>query len=264
MTAFSDQRFAELAKNRLRRFGTALTVLQSTPSTNDYAVDAAKAGASDGSVFLAEEQSRGRGRQGNTWSSAAGENLLFSLLLRTSLPLEKISALTLAVGLGVRDGLSDSAAAPLSVKWPNDVLADGRKLAGILIETQSRGAAIESVVVGVGINVLATEFPEDVRETATSLALLSPALAASNNLEREAVLVNVLEHLEDRIATYETSGLAPLHDELNKHDALRGKRVEVDNVTGEACGIDKTGRLLIKKNDGQTIPIVAGTVRLLG
>ncbi len=258
MTAFSDQRFAELAKIRLQRFGTALTVLQSTESTNDQAAEAAKAGTTDGAVFLADQQTRGRGRQGNTWSSARGESLLFSLLLRTSLPLERVSALTLAVGLGVRDGLSVSVDDPLTVKWPNDVLAANRKLAGILIETQSRGAAVESIVVGIGINVLTTDFPSEVRDTATSLALLGAI-----TLEREAILVDVLEHLEDRIAAYERAGLAPLNEELNAHDALRGKRIEVDGTSGEACGIDGAGRLLIKKDDGQTVPIVAGTVRLL-
>ena len=162
------------------------------------------------------------------------------------------------MGLGLRDGLSVSVETPLSVKWPNDVLAGSRKLAGILIETQSRGAAIESIVVGIGVNVLTTEFPDEVRDTATSLALLN-----GSNLEREAVLVNVLERLENRISTYERAGLAPLSDELNAHDALRGRQIEVDNVSGEASGIDAIGRLLIKQGDGKTVPIVAGTVRLL-
>jgi len=257
-TAFSEQRFTELAKDRLRRFGTALTVLQSTESTNDYAADAAKRGAADGAVYLAEEQTRGRGRQGNVWTAKGEESLLFTILLRTDLPLEKVSALTLAVGLGVREGLSQSVESPLKVKWPNDVLSKGLKLAGILVETQSRGAKVESIAVGIGINVHATKFADEVQKSATSMKLLGAI-----DLEREAVLVNVLEALEEKIATYERAGLAPMAGELGDHDALLGKQIEVDGVGGQASGIDATGRLVVTRDDGSSVPVVAGTVRVL-
>ena len=151
-----------------------VVVASSTLSTNDDAKVAASTGAPDGAAFLAEMQTAGRGRGGHTWHSPASENLYLSVVVRPRVPAASIASITLAIGVAVADVLAAriGARAAVAVKWPNDVLAGGRKLAGVLVEGQLRGADVSSLIVGLGVNVHATEFPPELAARATSLALL--------------------------------------------------------------------------------------------
>lgn len=144
-----------------------------TQSTNDDALAAAKSGAPHGAVFGAETQTRGRGRRGSEWVSSPGAGLWFSVLLRPELSAESGPGLALCAGLAVRAAVATRVTASTLVKWPNDVLTGGRKLAGILVESQISGAKLGSVVMGIGINVTQRAFPDSLSNIATSLALLS-------------------------------------------------------------------------------------------
>lgn len=229
-----------------------------TQSTNDDALAAAKAGAPHGALFGAETQTRGRGRRGSEWVSAPGAGLWFSLLLRPELRAELLPGLSLCAGLAVRAAVATRLAAPVQVKWPNDVLADGRKLAGVLVESQVSGAQIASVIIGIGINVAQTEFPEGLGNIATSLALLS-----ASDVGREQLLADVLLQLELTLTRLRNEGLAGLAEALRPHDALLGRRLRIDALEGVGDGIDAAGRLLVRQADGQVAPVLSGHVELL-
>jgi BirA family biotin operon repressor/biotin-[acetyl-CoA-carboxylase] ligase len=255
MPAFDSTRAVALLQERGLALGRPLEYRAVTGSTNDDAMAAARAGAPHGATFVADEQTKGRGRRGHRWSAAPGDDLTFSLLLRPRLELERLSALTLAAGLAVRDAIAPRIEAPVSVKWPNDVFVSGRKLAGILVESQLAAGKLSAVVVGVGLNVGTRELPEEIRDSATSLSLLGAA-----DPGREVLLVDLLEALGARVESYERAGLEPMLDELRRHDALRGRRVRIEGVAGSAQGVDRDGALVVEDDAGTRHRILSGTV----
>ncbi|HVY29324.1 MAG TPA: biotin--[acetyl-CoA-carboxylase] ligase [Polyangiaceae bacterium] len=255
-----DQRLFEAERQRRgAALGQPVSWRDETGSTNDDALAAAKSGAPHGALFGAETQSRGRGRRGSEWVSTPGAGVWFSVLLRPELTAEQAPALSLCAGLAVRDAVAPLVAATVQVKWPNDVLADGRKLAGILIESQLSGSKITSVIVGIGLNVAQTEFPQPIASIATSLALLQ-----ANDQRRESVLASVLCGLEQRLAELRDGGIAAIAAALRPHDALTGKKLRIDSVNGTGAGIDDSGQLLVCGADGTVTPIVSGHVEIEG
>lgn len=258
--AFDAARFRAKSRERKPALGRPLMYQAVTGSTNDDALKAARAGAPHGSVFIADEQTAGRGRRGHAWLAAPGESLLFSVLLRPKLELAHTSALTLAIGLALRDAVAPLVNASPQIKWPNDLYVSGKKLAGILVESQLQGSELQALIVGVGLNVATRDFPEEIAKTATSLALLGAA-----SLERETVLFEILEAMARRLETYQARGVGGILAELNAADALRDRRVRVDGVVGIGRGLDEQGRLLLtdEADPNKTHAILAGTVELL-
>lgn len=255
---FDSARFEFEREARGLTLGRPLSWQNETQSTNDDALAAAKNGVPHGAVFGAETQTRGRGRRGSEWVSTPGAGLWFSLLLRPDLPAELAPGLALCAGLAVREAVAARVAANVAVKWPNDVLANGRKLAGILVESQISGAKLGSVVIGIGINVAQTAFPEPLSSIATSLALLS-----ASTLDREGLLADVLIDLETSLERLTTRGMAAIAEALRPHDALLDRRLRVEGVEGIGAGIDAAGRLLLRRRDGRVEPLLSGHVELL-
>lgn len=263
---FDPERFEALRRARGLVWGSPLSYATETGSTNDDALAAARAGAESGSVFLADHQTHGRGRRGKSWVASPGRNLLFSILLRPPAGSALVSALTLAVGLGVRSALALVTRSVLAVKWPNDVLVGQRKLAGILCEGQFEGARLAALVIGVGINVHRAELPPDLADHGVCLEELVSQPAERAPLEREAVLVDVLDAVAARVTACLAHGFASLLPEFGEHDALAGKQVELSGaapVVGKARGVDVEGRLLLE-SDGLIVPVYSGTVRVRG
>lgn len=258
MKPFDADRFRARARETKPQLGRPLMYEPVTGSTNDNALLAARSGAPHGSVFVADEQTSGRGRRGNAWLAAPGESLLFSVLLRPRLQLAGASGLTLAAGLALRDAIGPLLTHSTHLKWPNDLYVNGKKLAGILVESQLQGDHLQAVVVGIGLNVSAREFPAEIASRATSLALLGAA-----PLDREALLQEILNALAVRLEAYQQTGVAGILNELNGADALAGKRVRVDAREGVGRGLDDQGRLLLQDDAGIMHAIVAGTVELL-
>jgi BirA family transcriptional regulator, biotin operon repressor / biotin---[acetyl-CoA-carboxylase] ligase len=259
---FDVARFGELQRARGLSWGESLAHYDEIGSTNDEALKAARAGAPAGSVFVAEHQSAGRGRSGKTWQSKPGAGLLFSVLLRPDTSADRLSSLTLAVGLGVRAALRAATVGDFNVKWPNDVLGSGRKVAGVLCEGQLSGRSVEAVVIGVGINLSRQELPPELERTATSLEDL--VLAGHAVPERESLIVEALAAIESRAARHFANGFTALYDEFVQHDALAGLRVTVSGaseVRGIARGVDREGQLLVE-DDGTLIAVRSGTVRI--
>jgi BirA family biotin operon repressor/biotin-[acetyl-CoA-carboxylase] ligase len=143
------------------------------------------------------------------------------------------------------------------VKWPNDVWVGNKKIAGVLAESQVHGGALSAAVVGFGVNVMTTVFPDDITHSATSLALLGGATA------REPLLVDALSALEARVQRLLAGDARSLSEELSQRDALVGHKVRVEGTEGVASGIDDQGRLLLRLHTGEIVAIAAGTVELV-
>jgi BirA family transcriptional regulator, biotin operon repressor / biotin---[acetyl-CoA-carboxylase] ligase len=214
--------------------------LRTTDSTNARARELAAAGAPHGTLVTADEQTAGRGRQGRTWVAAPGDALLMSVVLRRIEPI-----VPLAAAVAVADAVGPGA----RIKWPNDIWIDGRKVSGILLEGRPQEGW---AVLGIGVNVRTREFPEELREIATSLAL------EGADTTREGLLAALAERLDRWIA-------APADEVLTAwgvRDALRGRRIRWGGGAGTAAGVDENGALLVDLGDGATTALGAGEVHL--
>jgi BirA family transcriptional regulator, biotin operon repressor / biotin---[acetyl-CoA-carboxylase] ligase len=222
------------------RLGRPRLHLRATTSTNDRARELAQAGAPHGTLVTAAEQTAGRGRQGRTWTAPPGSALLLSVVLR-----DPPALLPLAGALAV----AEVAGAGAQIKWPNDVLLDGRKVAGILAEGRPQDGW---AVLGIGLNVALRieDLPPELHETAGSLGL-DPA-------DLEPTLERLLDTLERSLALDE----ATLLDAYRARDALRGREVSWTTGRGRAAGIDGEGRLVVELPEGGRTALSAGEVHL--
>jgi BirA family biotin operon repressor/biotin-[acetyl-CoA-carboxylase] ligase len=254
-------RAAELARARGGRLGAPLAIALETESTNDDAKRAGRDPATPhGAVWVADAQTRGRGRQGRAWLSPRGENLLFSVLLRVTCPPGRVPPIALAAGLAVRDAVATAVGddAAVKVKWPNDVLVRGKKIAGVLVESSLSGARVEHVVVGIGVNVHTRAFPEEIASLATSVAL--EAAPGAPPTDRAEILADVLAGLDHDVEHVAHKGLGMIHARLARSDALAGRAVTHEGARGIARGIDPDGRLVIERDDGAIVRVVSGEV----
>ena len=222
------------------RLGRPRLHLRATTSTNDRARELAHAGAPHGTLVTAAEQTAGRGRQGRTWSAPPGSTLLLSVVLR-----DPPALLPLAAALAV----AEVAGARAQIKWPNDVLLDGRKVAGILAEGRPQDGW---AVLGIGLNVALRieDLPPELHDTAGTLGL-EPA-------DLEPILERLLPALERTLALDE----ARLLDAYRARDALRGREVRWAAGHGRAAGIDGAGRLVVELPEGGRTALSAGEVHL--
>jgi BirA family transcriptional regulator, biotin operon repressor / biotin---[acetyl-CoA-carboxylase] ligase len=227
-------------------------------STNDEAGLLARAGAPHGTVILADEQSAGRGRYGRSWHSPPGENLYLSVVLRPDIAPERAPPITLAGGLGVVDAVN-KAGVHASLKWPNDVLVGGKKLAGVLTEMNTRGQELEHVILGIGVNVNAHALPPEIASIATSLRL-----ELGREVEREDFLSELLPALERWLDAFFAGGVSALADAWTERAELSGSRVragaEDGPVEGEPVGLDDEGALLVEDDAGRRHRVVSGEV----
>ncbi len=232
MTPFAPALSAAL---RTAWLGRELVCLRQTPSTNDVVMERARAGAAPGLVVIADEQSRGRGRFGRRWWSPPGGNLYLSALLPPPPSAALAPSLTLAAGVAVCDAVR-ALGCQAAIKWPNDVLIGGKKVAGILTETSTRGARPEAVVVGIGVD-LEGELPAELAPIATTLAL---ELGAP--VDRVAFVADLLARFEEWIDRHRAEGAAPVARAWNQRSALLGRRVTAvvdgETVAGEAGELD--------------------------
>ncbi len=217
-------------------------------STQRHAARLIADGAADGTAVVAETQTEGRGRRGRVWSDTPGASLLMSVLLRTTLPPSRVPTLSLAAGVAVVDALASSAGIGARLKWPNDVLVGGRKVAGILLERH--GGA---VVLGIGINVTTDAVPPDLAARATSI------VAEGGRPDREALLAAVLEAVERWRGRLEREGFAPIRVRWTELAATIGQRVSVDGLQGLAVGLDDDGALVLATASGRA-RVLAGDV----
>jgi len=257
---FDAARFAALVSSRKLELGSPLVSRAATRSTNDDLLDIVATGAPHGAVVQAEYQTHGRGRHGRRWSSPCpSENLLFSVLLRPDDEFGKISGFTLAMGLAVRQAVQPLVDAPVRVKWTNDIYVRERKLAGILVEARFRGESPTAIVVGVGLNVHARQFEDEVAQLATSLDLLG-----ATPVPVEELLADVLEQIALQTARWKVRGISGILEEWQQHDMLAGRWIQWDGCQGIARGIDADGALLVETSqDGPLQRVTRGSICLL-
>jgi BirA family transcriptional regulator, biotin operon repressor / biotin---[acetyl-CoA-carboxylase] ligase len=241
-------------------FGRALRCLERAGSTNDEAAAWARAGAPAGAVVLAEAQEHGRGRLGRDWHSPPGENLYFSLVLRPPRPPHELPPLTLAAGLAVFDLCAARGLQP-ELKWPNDVLLGGKKVAGVLTEMSAEAERVLHVVVGVGLNVNGTVFPASLRARATSLRLAVGPGAPP--VPRAALLAELLLGLEARYDDFARGGPPAVVAAFRERWAGGGRTVRVQTGTtllrGVARDVDEGGALLVERG-GTLVRVLSGEV----
>ena len=225
-------------------------------STMDETRRLAGEGEPEGAVVFAEEQTAGRGRFNRAWVSPPGVNLSFSVLFRPDK--QKLPYINMAAALAVCDAAADLAGLATTIKWPNDVRVDGKKLSGILVESDVIGNEIDHAVVGIGVNVNldAERYPE-IADIATSLMA-----ECAREFDRSSALRLVLEHL-DRYYAQIRSGKSLTTEWASKLDTL-GKVVRVgwrdQVIEGTAETVDDQGNLILRKPDGSTVNVVAGEV----
>lgn len=251
------------------RFATHLHHLASTPSTSDLALAAARAGAEHG-VWIADEQTAGRGRSGHTWHSPPGDGLYVSALLTTPIPISNGPAVSFATAIAAQAAISEVTGLPLrdriDIRWPNDLILNTprgpRKCGGILIETAtSASQTLRFAVLGIGINCNHISFPPELESLATSLRResLDPAVPIS----REAVLAALLMALEREISGWSLPS-APTRDPAAFSSWVRGKQVRVaedDGYAGITAGLTPDGYLKVLSPDGTPHIVRHGGVR---
>jgi BirA family biotin operon repressor/biotin-[acetyl-CoA-carboxylase] ligase len=244
-------------------FDAQLRHYYKTGSTNTAAMAAAADGAAEGSVFLAEEQTAGRGRGSNTWQSARSAGVYCSVVLRPALPPSEVLVLALAAGLAVRAAIEQvDSRVNVDLKWPNDVLIEGRKVCGILTEMNAEVTRVRYVVVGIGINVNQATFPEELEDGATSLRLATGS--EWSRVEITAALLKSLDR-EYRLLVGQAGARQSILHRFAEHSSwVQGKQVRIEEngskVDGTTEGLDERGFLQVHTAQGlQTI--LSGTVR---
>jgi BirA family biotin operon repressor/biotin-[acetyl-CoA-carboxylase] ligase len=233
-------------------------------STNTSAMEAAGAEAPEGSVFLAEQQTAGRGRGGHSWESAQSSGIYCSVVLRPLLPPSEALVLSLAAGLAVHAAVQqiDSRAA-LDLKWPNDVLIEGKKFCGILTEMNAEATRVRYVVIGIGINVNQTKFPAELRDIATSLQIATGR--AWSRVELCAALLKSLDREYRDLLAKPDARESILRRFQEGSSSVRGRQVRIEEnggFEGVSDGLDARGFLKVRTTAGVRT-VLSGTVRLL-
>ncbi len=223
--------------------------LDTVGSTNDVALELAKSGCAHGTVVIAQSQTGGKGRLGRQWWDVPGESVLMSIVLRWPSSPESAYQSAFVVSLGAAEAIESECGLPVNVKWPNDLMANGKKLTGILVETITI-AGRTVVVAGIGVNVLQSVFPEEISDTATSILLQTERKHNTNTLaERMAESILV------RCEQYAADGFPPILAAWRKRMYGISRTAEVTvgetEFSGIILGVDDSGHLLLKTPDNQ-------------
>jgi BirA family transcriptional regulator, biotin operon repressor / biotin---[acetyl-CoA-carboxylase] ligase len=249
------------ARLNAKRLGTKFHYFTEISSTNSLARELAEKGAAEGEVVVAESQSQGRGRLGRRWESPPLVNLYLSAILRPKLAPVHAPQITLMAAVALVESVGAFITQKATIKWPNDVLVDGKKLAGILTEAVCIRERVEYVILGIGVNVNypIDRMPEELRLRATSLLDLTRI-----EINRESFLRRLIQDLDRCYGDLEQFGFEPLAPRWEAHFGLRGQRVRIELleqvIVGRARGIAQDGGLLIEGDDGTLQKIIAGDV----
>jgi BirA family biotin operon repressor/biotin-[acetyl-CoA-carboxylase] ligase len=236
------------------RFAGKLNFLPTIASTNSHAIAQAEAGAPDGSVWFADEQTGGRGRGGHAWSSPPGSGIYVSILLRPRLAPADVLWLSLGAGLAAQEAIRTVTSLNADLRWPNDLLFGRKKFCGILTELNAEVTRVRHAVVGIGINVHQDYFPADLRDLATSLIL-----ETGRDWSRQEILIALLRALDREVIALTAMpdpgpAAASIRERLEAGSSwIRGKRVRIEEaggIAGTTDGLDARGFLLVRTGEG--------------
>jgi BirA family biotin operon repressor/biotin-[acetyl-CoA-carboxylase] ligase len=235
-----------------------------TDSTNLRARELAAQGAPEGTLVVAEQQTQGRGRRQRTWFSPPQLGIYASLILRPAIAPMEAPRMTLLAAVAVADALLAQTPLKVTIKWPNDILVRGRKIAGILTEVSTGMDTVDYMVVGLGLNVngLSSEFPEEIRSHVTSIRSETGA-----PFSRSQLLRSCLEHFEHYYDIFHARGFAPVLQRWRSLTDMLGRRVRIDMIgtqcAGEVSGFDQDGFLILRDQGGRSIRIFSGDVTFI-
>lgn len=244
--------------------GSEIYFYEETGSTNIDAKRLGEEGAPHGTVVVADKQNSGRGRRGRTWESPAGKDIYFTILLRPEFAPDKAAGLTLVMALSVVQAIEAECGLKAGIKWPNDVVVNGKKICGILTELTMETDYIQHVVTGVGINVNLDIMPKEIEATATSLLLES-----GRRVSRARLLQEVLTKFEGNYEKYAADlNMKSMAEDYNAYLVNRDRQVRVLDPKGEwegvARGINDSGELLVENATGEMVEVYAGEVSVRG
>lgn len=229
-------------------------------STNSVAMALGERGEPHGTVVIAEEQSAGRGRAGHTWHSEKTSGIYMTVLLRPPISPQQAPLITLVAGLAVREAIIEQTGVTPDLRWPNDLLFGRKKFCGILTEMNAEQDQIHFVAVGIGINVNHDRIPEDLSKIATSLRM--ETRQAQSRVELVARLLRHLDSYYNRFLKEGPEAIVARFSEVSSY--ARGKRVRIESAsetyTGTTAGLEPAGLLRVKRDDGRTLPVIAGTL----
>jgi BirA family biotin operon repressor/biotin-[acetyl-CoA-carboxylase] ligase len=241
---------------RARLPGRRIDWFDSVTSTMTLAARLAREGCPSGTIVGAEAQVAGIGRHGHNWHSEAEAGLYVTIILRLAVGSSALPVVMLALGIAAQEAIAETAGLQADLRWPNDVLINGRKCAGILAQFES-GA----IVAGIGINVKHSAFPPDIEALATSLKL-----AGNPNVSREGLLIALVQSIENCCRILTEQGPSTILEMFSHASSYaQGKRVQVEKdgglIEGVTCGLDPTGFLMVREDNGKQTTILAGGVR---
>jgi BirA family biotin operon repressor/biotin-[acetyl-CoA-carboxylase] ligase len=228
-------------------FGRTLYVLPETSSTNDDLKRLAARHAPEGTVVVADHQTKGRGRLGRSFVSPPGVGIYLSLLVYPRVELSRLSQLTLLVAVATAETLAEISGLAIHLKWPNDVEIGGQKVSGILTEAIMQPTVSPAVIIGIGINVNneLEHFPPGLQNRATSLAL-----TAGQHFSRMQIIARLLSHLEDLYGSWQQTGIAPVLERWLHYGSIVGRAVRFSDADatrrGVVIGLDEDGALLVE------------------
>ncbi len=236
---------------------------KSMTSTNTVLKQAAENGAAHGTVALCQAQTAGKGRRGRAWVSPEGQGLWVSLLIRPKLAPANAQLITFAAAIAMAEAVEKETGLSIGIKWPNDLVVNGKKICGILLELSGDVESIAYVVVGTGLNVGSKAYPPELSDRASSLED-----ALGYTISRAAVLRSYLQTIEKYIGLLEAKGLAGIWEAYQSKSCTIGCTVKVEgngeNFQGIANGLDENGALLVKLEDGTIRRVLAGDVSVRG
>ncbi|MGM1046129.1 MAG: biotin--[acetyl-CoA-carboxylase] ligase [Bacillota bacterium] len=247
-----------------RSFGHQIEVLRSTTSTQEDARRLAEEGAPEGTLVIAEEQTGGRGRMGKKFYSPFGKGIWMSLILRPTQPLHLTQQLTLLAGVAVRRAIHKTTGLEAGIKWPNDLLIDGKKICGILLESATEDDVVRYCIAGIGISVNLKEedYPDELKSIATSLRM-----ASGHNINRNELICSILNEMESLYGLYNEQGFEPIASLWEASSVTMNREVSVQSprgvMNGTAAGLHTSGALLVRNGDGELIPVFSGDIKLL-
>ncbi|MFI5056870.1 MAG: biotin--[acetyl-CoA-carboxylase] ligase [Candidatus Acidiferrales bacterium] len=255
-----------LTPNMLRQrlkgslFGKRIYHFFKTDSTNRVALELGHAGEPEGAVLLAEEQTAGRGRAGRVWYSERAAGIYVTLLLRPRLAPVQAPLLTMMAGLSAHAAIQAQTGLTLDLKWPNDLLINGKKVGGILTEMHAEPAQVRFVIVGIGLNVNQEKFTGELGAIATSLRI-----ETGKTQSRLELLVRLLREFENDYNRFLREGASSVTEKFAAISSYaQGKRVRVTNgtgsFTGTTAGLGPEGLLMVKRDDGEVVTVIAGDV----
>lgn len=249
---------------KTKTMGQSIYFYEETDTTNNRARELALEGAPEGTLVVAEKQTAGRGRRGKVWESPLGTGIWMSLVLRPQIAPTEASVLTLLCGLATAEAIEAETGLSAGIKWPNDILINGKKAVGILTEMDCEMSEVHFVIPGIGINVNTASFPPEIAEIATSLYL-----ECGKTVSRRRLVHRVLERLEEHYETFLWTGsFAAMLEDYRKHCITLGKEVHVlgrEPFFAEALDITPEGELLVRRADnGKEEVVFSGEVSIRG